>query len=85
MVSGLPSRARCLELTKTPWGDVPVQPDTSRRTPWGADGVLAVWQAHTLGPEPRAKSVYTTYEPISKRVRGAPSLQQKMKKGCVTA
>ena len=88
MVSGLPSRARCLELTKTPWGDVPSHMFDNK--PANPVASLDEWFLEYGRPTPSGlnlgpKSVYTTYEPISKRVCGAPSLQQKMKKGCVTA
>ena len=88
MLSGHASRARCLELTHTPWGDVPshmfdnkpAQPVASLDE-WFLEYGRPTPSGLNLGP----KSVYTTYQPISKRVCGAPSLQQKMKKGCVTA
>jgi hypothetical protein len=88
MVDGLPSRVRCLELTKTPWGDVPSHMFDNK--PANPVASLDEWFLEYGRPTPSGlnlgpKSVYTTYEPISKRVCGAPSLQQKMKKGCVTA
>ena len=87
-MSGQQSRTRLIESTKTKWGDVPCYMwDNQPAEPVAS---LDEWFLTYGRPTPCSlnlgpKNMYTEYEPLSKRVCGKPSLQQRMKKGVITA